>query len=178
MDIGIISSRYARALLSFAIENKEEQQVYAEMQQLSDCFMKLPKIQQTLQTPVVSNENKLKLLLAAMAVKGEVTASTSRFCQLVIDQNRCDIMQFVATSYIAQYRKHCGITKSRFIVPTPVSDAILTRMKTIVQQAVNGQVEFETVVDAAIGGGFVLEYDTYRVDASLKTQLQKISKGM
>jgi F-type H+-transporting ATPase subunit delta len=51
-------------------------------------------------------------------------------------------------------------------------------MKAIVQQAVNGQVEFETVVDASIGGGFILEYDTYRVDASLKTQLQKISKGM
>lgn len=178
MDIGIISSRYARALLSFAIENKEEQQAYAEMQQLSDCFMKLPKIQQTLQNPVVSNENKLKLLLAATAVNSEVSASTSRFCQLVIDQNRCDIMQFVATSYIAQYRKHCDITKSRFIIPTPVSDATLARMKTIVQRAVNGQVEFETVVDATIGGGFILEFDTYRVDASLKTQLQKISKGM
>ena len=170
MDIGIISSRYARALLSFAIENKEEQQVYAEMQQLCDCFMKLPKIQQTLQNPVVSNDNKLKLLLAAVAVEGKVSASTSRFCQLILEQNRCDI--------IAQYRKHCGITKSRFIVPASVSDAILARMKTIVQQAVNGQVEFETVVDASIGGGFILEYDTYRVDASLKTQLQKISKGM
>ena len=34
------------------------------------------------------------------------------------------------------------------------------------------------VIDASIGGGFVLEYDTYRVDASLKTQLQKISKGI
>jgi F-type H+-transporting ATPase subunit delta len=48
----------------------------------------------------------------------------------------------------------------------------------MVQRVVNGQVEFETVIDASIGGGFVLEYDTYRVDASLKTQLQKISKGI
>lgn len=178
MDIGIISSRYARALLSFAIENKEEQLVYAEMQQLCDCFIKLPQVQQTLQNPVVSNDNKLKLLLAAVAVEGKVSASTSRFCQLILDQNRCEIMQFVASSYIAQYRKHRGITKSRFIVPSSVSEATLARMKTIVQQAVNGQVEFETVVDASIGGGFILEYDTYRVDASLKTQLQKISKGM
>ena len=102
MDIGIISSRYARALLSFAIENGEEQRVYAEMQHLSDSFMKLPKIQQTLQNPVVSNDNKLKLLLAAVAVEGKVSASTSRFCQLILDQNRCDIMQFVASSYIAE----------------------------------------------------------------------------
>ena len=178
MDIGIISSRYARALLSFAIENKEEQLVYAEMQQLCDCFIKLPQVQQTLQNPVVSNDNKLKLLLATVAVEGKVSASTSRFCQLILDQNRCEIMQFVASSYIAQYRKYCGITKSRFIVPASVSDATLARMKAIVQQAVNGQVELETVVDASIGGGFILEYDTYRVDASLKTQLQKISKGM
>lgn len=178
MDFGIISSRYARALLSFAIENKEEHVVYAEMQNLGQVFQKMPQFQQTLQNPVVSNEQKLKLLIAASTIKGTVSASTKRFAQLIIEKRRCDMMQFVASSFIVQYRKHCGITKSRFIVPAPVSEQTLSRMKALVQQVVNGKVEFETVVDASIGGGFVLEYDTYRVDASLKTQLQKISKGI
>jgi F-type H+-transporting ATPase subunit delta len=178
MDFGIISSRYARALLSFAIENKEAEVVYAEMQQLGQLFLQMPQLQQTLQNPVVSNEQKLKLLIAASTIKDAISVSTKRFAQLIIEKRRCDMMQFVASSFVVLYRKHCGITKSRFIVPAPVSEQTLSRMKAMVQRVVNGQVEFETVIDASIGGGFVLEYDTYRVDASLKTQLQKISKGI
>ncbi len=178
MDFGIISSRYARALLSFAIENKEADVVYAEMQTLGQVFQNMPQFQQTLQNPVVSNEQKLKLLIAASTTKGTVSASTKRFAQLIIEKRRCDMMQFVASSFVVQFRKYRGITKSRFIVPSPISEQTLLRMKSMVQNAVNGQVEFETVVDASIGGGFVLEYDTYRIDASLKTQLQKISKGI
>ena len=178
MDFGIISSRYARALLSFAIENKEAEVVYAEMQQLGQLFLQMPQLQQTLQNPVVSNEQKLKLLIAASTIKDAISVSTKRFAQLIIEKRRCDMMQFVASSFVVQYRKHCGITKSRFIVPAPVSEQTLLRMKALVQHAVSGHVEFETVVDASIGGGLVLEYDTYRIDASLKTQLQKISKGI
>ena len=178
MDFGIISSRYARALLSFAIENKEADVVYAEMQQLGQVFLQMPQFQQTLQNPVVSNEQKLKLLIAASTINGNISVSTKRFAQLIIEKRRCDMMQFVASTFVVQYRKHCGITKSRFIVPSSVSEQTLLRMKALVQCAISGQVEFETVVDASIGGGFILEYDTYRIDASLKTQLQKISKGI
>ncbi|MBR5928383.1 MAG: F0F1 ATP synthase subunit delta, partial [Prevotella sp.] len=38
----------------------------------------------------------------------------------------------------------------------------------------NGTVEFESEVDPDIIGGFILEYDTYRMDASVKTKLNSI----
>ena len=40
MDIGIISSRYAKALYRFAGQNKEDAQVYSEMQCLDANFRK------------------------------------------------------------------------------------------------------------------------------------------
>jgi len=44
----------------------------------------------------------------------------------------------------------------------------------MVESATNGAVEFETEVNPDIIGGFVLEYDTYRMDASVKTKLATI----
>jgi F-type H+-transporting ATPase subunit delta len=44
----------------------------------------------------------------------------------------------------------------------------------LVESNTNGTVEFETEVDADIIGGFILEYDTYRMDASVKTRLNTI----
>ena len=44
----------------------------------------------------------------------------------------------------------------------------------MVESKTNGTVEFETEVDPDLIGGFVLEYDTYRMDASVKTKLNSI----
>ena len=51
MDIGIISVRYAKALLQFALENKEEQTVYGEMKTLGETFRAVPALRQALITP-------------------------------------------------------------------------------------------------------------------------------
>ena len=48
MDIGIVSIRYAKALLQFAMENHEEDGVYREMSAMADVFMKLPALQKAL----------------------------------------------------------------------------------------------------------------------------------
>ena len=47
-------------------------------------------------------------------------------------------------------------------------------MKAMVESKTKGTVEFETEVNPDIIGGFVLEYDTYRLDASVQSQLRGI----
>ena len=43
MDLGVISVRYARALLKAATEQKQEQRVYEEMQTLANSFIQIPE---------------------------------------------------------------------------------------------------------------------------------------
>ena len=47
-------------------------------------------------------------------------------------------------------------------------------MKQMVESKTLGTVEFQTEVNPEIIGGFILEYDTYRMDASVKTKLNTI----
>jgi F-type H+-transporting ATPase subunit delta len=44
----------------------------------------------------------------------------------------------------------------------------------MVEQRTQGTVEFKTEVNPDLIGGFILEYDTYRMDASVKTKLNNI----
>ena len=44
----------------------------------------------------------------------------------------------------------------------------------MIKKKTNGTVEFETKVDPEIIGGLILEYDTYRMDASVKSELNKL----
>ena len=47
-------------------------------------------------------------------------------------------------------------------------------MARLVESKTNGTVEFETEVNPDIIGGFILEYDTFRMDASVRSKLNNI----
>ena len=67
MDIGIISVRYARALLKSALDAKLDQQVYQEMQLLAKSFVEVPELRHTIDTPMLAKDKKEMLLLTAIA---------------------------------------------------------------------------------------------------------------
>ena len=47
-------------------------------------------------------------------------------------------------------------------------------MRQMVESRTKGTVEFESEVNPDIIGGFILEYDTYRLDGSVKSKLNAI----
>ena len=55
-----------------------------------------------------------------------------------------------------------------------MSPATEQKMRQMVESKTNGTVEFETEVNPEIIGGFILEYDSYRMDASVKSKLNSI----
>lgn len=87
-------------------------------------------------------------------------------------------MQLIASSYISLYRKQKNIIHGRLITASAVTPETEQRMKNIVQERTNGEVEFLTEVNPDIIGGFILEYDTYRMDASVQKQLRSILKQL
>ena len=173
MDIGIISIRYAKALLRFAIDNKEEERVYAEMETLAHSFLHIPTLRQVLQDPLSDNARQVEILSCA-----SLSASTERFIQLVTAHNRTDLMQFIAQAYITLYLKRKRIIKGRLIVPMATPETICQKLQEIIEKRTNCSIEFKVEIDASIAGGFILDYDTYRLDASLKTQLKELRDAL
>ena len=94
--------------------------------------------------------------------------------QLVLNEDREGTLQFIAASYITLYRKQKNITRGRLITATVVTPAIEQKMKQMVESNTQGTVEFQAEVNPDIIGGFILEYDTYRMDASVNTKLNSI----
>ena len=172
MDLGVISVRYARALLKSATELKLEDQVYKEMQTLSKSFLEVPELRFTIDNPMLPKDKKEKLIATAC---GEgVCDLTKKFVALVLKDDREKTLQFMAASYITLYRKQKNIIRGSLTTAAPVSQETEDKMRRMVESKTHGTVEFNTEVDPNIIGGFILEYDTYRMDASVKTKLSNI----
>ncbi len=172
MDIGVISVRYARALLKSATDAKIEQQVYAEMQQIAKSYIEVPQLRSTIDNPMLSKDKKQALLLTAAG--REPSDLMKVFIGLVLKEDRESVMQFIANSYVTLYRQQKNVIRGRLITAAAVSPETEQKMRQMVESKTNGTVEFESQVNPDIIGGFILEYDTYRMDASVKTKLNSI----
>ena len=172
MDIGVISVRYARALLKSAANQKLEEQVYQEMMTIAKSYLEVPQLRHTIDNPMLSKDKKEGLLLAAAGEKP--CQLTRNFIQLVLKEDRENVLQFMANSYITLYRKQKNVIRGKLTTAARVSAQTEQKMRQMVESKTNGTVEFETEVNPDIIGGFILEYDTFRMDASVKTKLNNI----
>ncbi len=172
MDIGVISVRYARALLKSAADQKLEEQVYQEMMTIAKSYLEVPQLRHTIDNPMLSKDKKEGLLLAAAGEKP--CQLTKNFIQLVLKEDRENVLQFMANSYITLYRKQKNVIRGKLTTAARVSALTEQKMRQMVESKTNGTVEFETEVNPDIIGGFILEYDTFRMDASVKTKLNNI----
>lgn len=172
MDLGLISVRYARALLKAGSEVKLEDAVYKEMQTLADCYVRVPELRFTIDNPMLSKDEKEKLFVTAA---GDRPCELTRtFFKLVLKEDREGMMQFIANSYITLYRKQKNLIRAKLLTATTVTPIIEQKLRKLVESKTSGTVEFETEVNPNIVGGFILEYDTYRLDLSVKSMLNSI----
>ena len=172
MDIGVISMRYARALLKSAIDQKQEDTVYQEMMTVAKSYLDVPALRHTIDNPMLSKDKKEALLIVAAGEKP--CQLTKAFIALVLKEDRENVMQFMANSYITLYRKQKNVIRGKLTTAARVSAETEQKMRQMVERKTNGTVEFETEVNPDIIGGFILEYDTFRMDASVKSKLNNI----
>ena len=111
MDIGVISVRYARALLKSASELKLESAVYNDMLSLAESYVRVPQLRFTIDNPMLAKDTKKQLLCTACGENR--TEVTERFISLVLKEDRESIMQFMANSYITLYRQQKNVIRGR-----------------------------------------------------------------
>ncbi len=172
MDLGLISVRYARALLKASEEASVSDKVYNDMLVLADSYIKVPDLRFTIDNPMLPKEKKEQLVVTASG--GSPTELTKTFLKLILKEDRENVIQFMANSFISLYREKNNLIRAKLMTASAVSKETEKKLQRLVEGMTKGHVEFESVVNPDIIGGFVLEYDTYRMDQSVKSQLNSI----
>ena len=65
MDIGIVSMRYAKALIEYAKDTHTTEKLYEEICMLSRSINSFPRLRQLLDNPILSIREKLSLFCTA-----------------------------------------------------------------------------------------------------------------
>jgi F-type H+-transporting ATPase subunit delta len=177
MDVGVLSMRYAKALINFAIDKGVEDTIYKECKSVAASFRKEEKLRKALDNPILTNDEKLKLIKASADKDANPSDEFVRFAVLVLNHHREGYMQFISLMYIDLYRKYKHIGVAKLITAIPVDKKVEDNIRDVSQRALHTKgMELETVIDADIEGGFIFDVNDYRLDASVATQLKRIKQ--
>lgn len=172
MNEGKISVRYAQALYALAVEKNLQKEIYDSFEQLTQAFFEVPALAHTLANPMHSRTEKLNLLLTASACKPD--SLLAEFFGFVIDKGREEFMVFISMSYQKIYRSAERVVLGKITSALPLEEASIAKIRELVDQQFSASIELTTEVEPDIMGGFILEVDNFRMDSSIRTELETI----
>lgn len=176
MDIGTISVRYAKALITYAREEGVEDTLFREMEALSNSFNNHPKLREALQNPMLKATEKQNLIVAATVGRAQASPAFMRFVGLVLKAHRESYLQFICLTYMSLYYKLKHIAVAKLTTAVPVDPDTETRIRDAAAMKVHAKMKLRTVVDPSIEGGFIFDLNDYRLDASVATQLKRMKQ--
>ena len=173
MSVTRIATRYAKSLIDLAIEQGKLEQVNNDMNTLG-AAVKNRDLYLFLKSPIIHADKKNAALDAIF--KGKIDMLTLSYLTLLVNKGREPYVPEIAAAFGEQYKILKKITTVTVISATPLSDAVLAdlKKKLLSSNITSENLDLQTKVDPELIGGFVLEFDNKRYDASVAYKLDEL----
>jgi F-type H+-transporting ATPase subunit delta len=170
-----LAGRYAKSLIDLSVEKDQLETVYRDILYMNDLMRLSSEFVTILKSPVITSDKKQKVVEALTA--GKIGNITSSFYSLLIKKGREGFLPDIVYAFIEQYKEYKGIHTVTLTTAIPVSDDVKNSIIKKIKEVGNmKEVELESLVQENIIGGFILEADGRRVDASVAYDLANIKK--
>ena len=177
MDNGKISVRYARALFQTAQEQGCEEAVYDGLTRFAHNYvLAIAQFNEVLADPIVAREEKVKLV--EMAVGEPMHDCLKQFIAFVADQKRESKMFLIALKYMEMYRAKHNILSTQVTTATELSEESYDKIKAFIKQTFGADAEIDVHINPSLIGGFILDIENTRMDASIAGQLNALKNKL
>ena len=148
MNTGIISSRYATALLRYVEETGGGERVCAQVHRLLDHPEQNP---------------------------GPLEPELDRFVRLLVSNGRLEDVRFMLRSFLSMYYRSRGVRVAR-LTTAVAAPGLEQKIRALLEKQLGCEVRVESSVDPDLIGGFTLEVDDHLLDASVRRQVETIRR--
>lgn len=174
MNEGLIPRRYAKALYKAALERGDSEALYAIMQSLLSAFDSGKNLSDVIANPFVSDSDKRALLMTAAGATERDTTFCD-FIKLLARNRRTAMAGGIARAYADIYRRANNIYRVEIVSASKLDEAGEERLKRLVQSHLgDAKMEYSNRIDPDIVGGFIIDIDNERLDASIRNELKQL----
>lgn len=170
------ASRYAKSLIELAQEKNIVDEVFADMQLFSAVAEENRVFSVMLKNPIINHEKKRNVLRALFEKR--MTDLTILSFDLITKKNRENILEEVAREFRIQYNSLKGLQVAEISTTIELDEKLRKSFTELVEEISGKKADLREVLDEDLVGGFVLKVGDYRLDQSIKSQLQDIKKEL
>jgi F-type H+-transporting ATPase subunit delta len=173
MKLSRASSRYAKAILSLAIEENVAPAVNEDMKGVLVTISKSKELSDFLSSPLVKSADKKAGL---QNIFKNASSVTIRAFDLLVTNNRADIMQDVATSYILLFEEMNKREIATVITAVEMTKELEEKILVKAKDLAGKEVSLKKVIDSKILGGFILTVGDKEINASIANKFSQLKR--
>lgn len=170
-----LAIRYAKSLLDLAQEQNKLELVFDDMRLLDNICKTNREFANVLKSPIIKEDKKNQIIESVTA--GRINSLTASFIKLLGNKSRESNLPEIISAFIEQYNVVKEIHKVKLTTAVELSDEVkysfINRIKA--SEGIKN-IELETIINENLVGGFVLEMEGKKADASIRRDLMDVQK--
>jgi F-type H+-transporting ATPase subunit delta len=166
---------YATALFDAAKEKGRVDAVRRELHEFRQAVAQVPELRALLENPELDTRQRTEALRALLADADELVRN---FVLLVAEKGRADELDEIAEEFDALVARDEGILDVELTTAVDLSDDEARRILAQIEGVSDRKLRATRKVDPALIGGFVLRAGSHRVDASVRSRLERLRREL
>ena len=172
-----LAGRYASALFDLARDQKQIDSVGRSLEALGQALVDSKDFAELVESPLVSREEAAKAF-AAIAPQLKLDPVTANFLGVLARNGRKNQLRPVIRAFRRLASDHRGETVADVVTARALNDDQIGQLKSQLRTRAGRDVNIDATVDPSILGGIVVKLGSQRIDASIRTKLNRLAQAM
>jgi F-type H+-transporting ATPase subunit delta len=175
--IASVSRRYAKALLSLALEAGEHERIEQQIEAVGQAISQSQEARTLVHSPGYTAAHR-HALVEVLAQRLQLSPSLVNFLHLLVERHRLAELPDIARSYRELVDAQIGRVRGTVTSSQPLTADELERLRGALAQVTRKSLVLDTRTDGRILGGVVAQVGATVWDGSLKTQLERLRQEL
>ncbi len=172
-----LAGRYASALFDLARDQRQIESVSNSLEALNQALVDSKDFNEVVESPLVSRDEAAKAF-AAIGPQLNLDPITTNFIGVLARNGRKNQLNAVVRAFRRLAAENRGEVIAEVVTARPLNDDQLSQLRGQLRARAGRDVNVEATVDPTILGGIVVKLESQRIDASIRTKLNRLAQAM
>ena len=173
--MSVVDRVYANALFEAARDQNKLEPVGEQLAQLVEAESNVPELRELLRNPQLDPRARRAALDDVLAGSDDLLRN---FLLVLADKGRAGQLEEIAKEFERLVAEHEGVVHAELTTAVELSDDEAGKLLQQIEQASGRKVEASRSVDPDLIGGIVLQAGSLRVDASVRSRLERLQREL
>jgi F-type H+-transporting ATPase subunit delta len=167
--------QYARALLQLTEVQGDEEDVFKNLETVSQVFQDEPRYNMLFRHPAIPAPEKLQLIAQ---FSGSLDKLSANLLLLLCERRKLQLLPLIVAEFHKLLRAKHNIVSGTLVSAEPMSEEAVSAIKRRLVKQMRKHVELIVETDKSLIGGYLLKMGDQIIDGSLKGRLASVEKAL